>query len=170
MVKFGKDYRKYQVKQWQSSYINYKLLKQEIRSIRNTINAQIDNEGRPESSRVTLGHPSLKPMELVPEEPLIIQEGQDLQSLYNLKYGQELKKFIDLLEKEFRKCYIHFVNQEKELYKKVNGHCYSNDIYSELNLLNVLREIKEILLTLKLTNNLNVFINPLISKRKAFIF
>ena len=169
MVKFGKDYRKYQVKQWQSSYINYKLLKQEIRSIKNTINAQIDNEGRPESSRVTLGHPSLKPMELVPEEPLIIQEGQDLQSLYNLKYGQELKKFIDLLEKEFRKCYIHFVNQEKELYKKVNGHCYCAELYKDYNIINIVNEIKEIYMTLKFTKRLNCFINDNVTAIKKIL-
>ena len=169
MVKFGKEYRKFQVKQWQSSYINYKLLKQEIRSIRNTINSQKDSEGRVESSRVTLGHPSLKPMELVPEETLIIQEGQDLQSLYNLKYGQELKKFIDLLEKEFRKCYIHFVNQEKELYKKVNGHCYCAELYKEYNIINIVNEIKEIYMTLKLTKKLNCFINDNVTAIKKIL-
>ena len=169
MVKYGKDYRRYQVKQWQSSYINYKLLKQEIRSITNTINSQNDMEGRPESSRVTLGHPSLKPMELVPEESIIIQEGQDLQSLYNLKYGQELKKFIDLLEKEFRKCYIHFVNQEKELYKKVNGHCYCSEVYNSYNLINIVNEIKEIYMTLKFTKKLNNFINDNVTAIKKIL-
>ena len=162
MVKFGKEFRKYQVKQWQNSYINYKLLKQEIRSIRNAIDQQNGLGSVPESSRVTLGHPSLKPMELVPEakdEKLIPQETQDLNSLYNSKHGQELKKFIDLLEKEFRKCYIHFVNQEKELYKKVNGHCYSSELYKEYNIINICNEIKEILNTLKFSKRLNCFIN-----------
>ena len=169
MVKFGKEYRKFQIKQWKAYYIDYKSLKQEIRSIIINIERQKDNARGTDASEINLGHPSLKPMELDPDKSIIIQEGQDLQSLYNLKYGQELKNFIDLLEKEFRKSYIHFVNQEKELYKKVNGHCYSNDIYNELNLLNVLREIKEILLTLKLTNNLNVFINDNVTAMKKIL-
>ena len=169
MVKFGKEYRKFQIKQWKAYYIDYKSLKQGIRSIIINIERQKDNARETDASGINLGHPSLKPMELDPDKSIIIQEGQDLQSLYNLKYGQELKNFIDLLEKEFRKSYIHFVNQEKELYKKVNGHCYSNDIYNELNLLNVLREIKEILLTLKLTNNLNVFINDNVTAMKKIL-
>ena len=169
MVKFGKEYRKFQIKQWKAYYIDYKSLKQGIRSIIINIERQKDNARGTDASEINLGHPSLKPMELDPDKSIIIQEGQDLQSLYNLKYGQELKNFIDLLEKEFRKSYIHFVNQEKELYKKVNGHCYSNDIYNELNLLNVLREIKEILLTLKLTNNLNVFINDNVTAMKKIL-
>ena len=169
MVKFGKEYRKFQIKQWKAYYIDYKSLKQGIRSIIINIERQKENARGTDASGINLGHPSLKPMELDPDKSIIIQERQDLQSLYNLKYGQELKNFIDLLEKEFRKSYIHFVNQEKELYKKVNGHCYSNDIYNELNLLNVLREIKEILLTLKLTNNLNVFINDNVTAMKKIL-
>ena len=151
MVKFGKEYRKYQIKQWKENYINYKLLKQEIRNVRSNIDNQKALERGTDASAVDLGHPSLRPLELVPDESINIQEGQDLQSLYNIKYGQELKKFIELLEKEFRKSYIHFVSQEKELYKKVNGHCYSSEIYKEYNILNVFKEIKEIYSTLKLT-------------------
>ena len=80
MVKFGKEYRKYQEKEWKDSYINYKLLKQEIRSIQASIDNQ--NGDRGNSSRVSLGHPSLRPLELVPEDSSIV-EGQDLKSLYN---------------------------------------------------------------------------------------
>ena len=166
MVKFGKEYRKYQEKEWKDSYINYKLLKQEIRSIQASIDNQ--NGDRGNSSRVSLGHPSLRPLELVPEDSSIV-EGQDLKSLYNLKYGQDLKKFIDLLEKEFRKCYIHYVNQEKELYKQVNGHCYCSQMYNNYSLVNIFNEIKQIYLTLKFAKKLNNFINDNIMALKKIL-
>ena len=169
MVKFGKEYRKFQIKQWQNSYINYKLLKQQIKTIRANIDLQNDMTGRDDSSRVSLGHPSLRPIELVPEDNLVVQEGQDLQSLYNLKHGQELKTFIELLEKEFRKCYIFFVNQEKELYKRVNGHCYSSDYYKEYNIANIFKEIKEISTTIKFAKRLNGFINDNITALKKIL-
>ena len=44
MVKFGKDYRKYQVNQWKNEYIDYKKLKQEIKRIRNVISEARKNE------------------------------------------------------------------------------------------------------------------------------
>ena len=169
MVKFGKEYRRIQIKQWQNSYINYKLLKQQIKTIRANIDLQNDMLGRDDSTRVSLGHPSLRPIELVPEDNLVVQEGQDLQSLYNLKHGQELKNFIELLEKEFRKCYIFFVNQEKELYKRVNGHCYSADYYKEYNVANILKEIKEISTTIKFSKRLNGFINDNITALKKIL-
>ena len=169
MVKFGKEYRKYQIKQWKDSYINYKLLKQEIRSIRVNIDKQKAIERGTDASAVELGHPSLKPLELVPDESIVIQEGQDLQSLYNIKYGGELKKFIDLLEQEFRKSYIHFVSQEKELYKKVNGHCYSSRSYNEYNIINIFKEIKDIYATLRLAKKLNCFINDNIMAMKKIL-
>ena len=169
MVKFGKEFRKYQVKQWKDSYINYKVLKQEIRTIRNNIDNAKHQSRETNSTVITdIGHPSLKPLELVPEDSIII-EVQDLQSLYKFRYGNELKRFIDLLEKEFRKCYIHFVSQEKELYKRVNGHCYSTVVYKDYNILNVYNEIKEIALTLKLAKQLNCFINDNVMALKKIL-
>ena len=169
MVKFGKEFRKYQIKQWKDYYINYKLLKQEIRSIRANIDRQKAAERGTESSGFgDLGHPSLRPMELV-EEDFIIQEGQDLESLYKSKYGMELKNFIGLLEKEFRKCYIHFVNQEKELYKMVNSHCYCSKYYKEYNYSNILEEAKEISLTVKFAKKLNCFVNDNVLAMKKIL-
>ena len=169
MVKFGKEFRKYQVKQWKDSYINYKLLKQEIKKIRANIDKikQQDRETY-NTENSDIGHPSIKPLELVPEDSVIL-EVQDLHSLYNLKYGSELKRFIELLESEFRKCYIHFVSQEKELYKRVNSHSYSTDFYKDYNIINVFNEIKEITLTLKLAKQLNCFINDNVMALKKIL-
>ena len=168
MVKFGKEFRKYQVKQWKDSYINYKLLKQEIKTIRNNIDQEKYQRETNSTVITDIGHPSLKPLELVPEDSIII-EVQDLHSLYKFRYGNELKRFIDLLEKEFRKCYIHFVSQEKELYKRVNGHCYGTAIYKDYNILNVYNEIKELSLTLKLAKQLNCFINDNVMALKKIL-
>ena len=159
MVKFGKEFRKYQIKQWKESYINYKALKQEIKAIRANIDNIKHQSGRIDNSGFSdLGHPSLKPMELVPEDDIAL-EVQDLNSLYNLKYGGELKRFIELLDKEFKKFNIHFVNQEKELYKRINGHCYCAEAYKDYNIVSVFNEINEIYVSLKLAKQLNCFIN-----------
>ena len=170
MVKFGKEFRKYQVTQWKDSYINYKLLKQEMKTIRHNIDNSKPKSRRTENTTISadLGHPSLKAMELVPEDSIII-EVQDLHSLYNLRFGNELKRFVDLLEKEFRKSYIHFVSQEKELYKKVNGHCYSIEVYKDYNILNIFNEIKELTLTMKLAKQLNCFINDNVMALKKIL-
>ena len=159
MVKFGKEFRKYQVTIWKNSYVNYKLLKQEIKAIKNNIEHSKDKPLKSESSEIPdIGHPSIKTLELIPEEPISI-EVQDLHSLYNIRYGNELKRFIDLLEKEFRKCYIHFVSQEKELYKRVNAHCYSLSFYKDYVIIDIINEIKEIQITIRLAKQLNCFIN-----------
>ena len=159
MVKFGKEFRKFQIKAWANSYINYKLLKQEIKRIRGNINQLKQNARKTEITVASdIGHPSLKPLELIREDS-VSTEIQDLNSLYNTQYGNELKRFIDLLEKEFRKCYIHFVNQEKELYKKINSHCYRVSIYKDYVLENICNEIKEIKISLGLVKQLNCFIN-----------
>ena len=169
MVKFGKEFRKYQVKQWKDSYINYKLLKQEIRKIKNNIEQEKEQSRPTNLTEISdIGHPSIKPIELVPDDSAII-ETQDLHSLYNRRYGNELKNFIDLLEKEFRKCYIHFVGQEKELYKRVNGHCFASVMYKEYNIINIFNEIKEIVLTVKLAKQLNCFINDNVMALKKIL-
>ena len=169
MVKFGKEFRKYQIKQWKDKYINYKLLKQEIKAIKNNIDQSRNKSRKIDSTVISdIGHPSIKSLELVPEDSISI-EIQDLHSLYNIRHGNELKRFIELLEKEFRKSYIHFVTEEKELYKKVNGHCYSLSLYKDYVTGNICNEIKEIYLTLKLTKQLNCFINDNVMALKKIL-
>ena len=168
MAKFGKEYRKYQVKKWKDSYINYKALKQEIKKIQSNIEQQNQSRQTEIIENNDIGHPSIKPLELVPEDSIML-EVQDLNSIYNLRYGNELKKFVDLLEKEFRKSYIHFVTQEKELYKKVNVHCYSSGLYKDYNILNISHEINELASTLRLAKQLNCFINDNVMAMKKIL-
>ena len=168
MTKFGKEFRKYQVKAWKNSYINYKALKQEIKAIKSNIE-QSKLKSKAESTIISdIGHPSLKPLELVPEDSIAV-EVQDLHSLYNIRYGGELKRFIELLENEFRKCYIHFVNQEKELYKRVNGHSYSISNYRDYIITDICNELKGIRLTVVLAKQLNCFINDNVMALKKIL-
>mgnify|MGYP002624499578 CR=1 FL=1 len=170
MTKFGKEFRKYQVKSWQNSYINYKALKQEIKAIKNNIEqSKIKSKSKGESTIISdIGHPSIKPLELVPEDSIAV-EVQDLHSLYNIRYGGELKRFIDLLESEFRKCYIHFVNMEKELYKRVNSHCYSIPNYKDYVINDICNELRGIRLTVVLAKQLNCFINDNVMALKKIL-
>ena len=168
MTKFGKEFRKYQVKAWQNSYINYKALKKEIKTIKSNIEKP-KSKSKTESTEISdIGHPSLKPLELVPEDSIAV-EVQDLHSLYNIRYGGELKRFIDLLESEFRKCYIHFVNQEKELYKRVNSHCYTIPNYKDYIIDDICNELKGIRLTVVLAKQLNCFINDNVMALKKIL-
>ena len=168
MTKFGKEFRKYQIKAWQNSYINYKLLKQEIKTIKSNIEKP-KLKSKTESTIISdIGHPSLKPLELVPEDSIAV-EVQDLGSLYNIRYGGELKRFIDLLENEFRKCYIHFVNMEKELYKRVNNHCYNIPNYRDYIISDICNELKGIRFTVVLAKQLNCFINDNVMALKKIL-
>ena len=168
MTKFGKEFRKYQVKAWQDSYINYKALKKEIKTIKSNIEKP-KSKSKTESTEISdIGHPSLKHLELVPEDSIAV-EVQDLHSLYNIRYGGELKRFIDLLESEFRKCYIHFVNQEKELYKRVNSHCYTIPNYKDYIIDDICNELKGIRLTVVLAKQLNCFINDNVMALKKIL-
>ena len=170
MTKFGKEFRKYQVKAWQNSYINYKALKQEIKAIKSNIEKpKLKSKSKTESTIISdIGHPSLKPLELVPEDSIAV-EVQDLHSLYNIRYGGELKRFIELLENEFRKCYIHFVNQEKELYKRVNSHCFSIPNYKDYVIADICNELKGIRYTVVLAKQLNCFINDNVMALKKIL-
>jgi hypothetical protein len=170
MTKFGKEFRKYQVKAWQNSYINYQALKQEIKAIKSNIEKpKLKSKSKTESTIISdIGHPSLKPLELVPEDSIAV-EVQDLHSLYNIRYGGELKRFIELLENEFRKCYIHFVNQEKELYKRVNSHCFSIPNYKDYVIADICNELKGIRYTVVLAKQLNCFINDNVMALKKIL-
>ena len=170
MTKFGKEFRKYQVKAWQNSYINYKALKQEIKAIKSNIEKpKLKSKSKTESTIISdIGHPSLKPLELVPEDSIAV-EVQDLHSLYNIRHGGELKRFIELLENEFRKCYIHFVNQEKELYKRVNSHCFSIPNYKDYVIADICNELKGIRYTVVLAKQLNCFINDNVMALKKIL-
>ena len=104
MGKYGKIFRQLQIKEWKDEYINYKLLKQKIKSIKGKIFFELD--------KLEINSANFIP--LIPDNN---EEDQNLNSLYNDKFGDYLKEFVDLLNKEFRKAYVFFINMEKDLFK-----------------------------------------------------
>ncbi len=125
MVKYGKQYREYQIQEWVQHYINYKALKQKIKYIRSKL---------PKEELVSnafLNISNLNSMPLEPDKEII--EDQYLSPLYKLNYGNYLKEFIDLLNNEFHKFYIFFSNTEKQLYKQINMHLYAKDHYDKFS-------------------------------------
>ena len=104
MVKFGKQYRELQIQEWVQHYIDYKVLKQKIKYLKTKL-------PKKEISDDLLNISNLNSMPLEPDNN--IMEDQYLSPLYNLKNGNYLKEFIDLLNEQFHKFYIFFSNTEK---------------------------------------------------------
>ena len=67
-------------------------------------------------------------------------------------------QFTEKLDKEIRKVYIFFINQEKNLYKKINSHLYSKKKYNFYDLKEFLTEFYELNEISKLTLNLSNFV------------
>ena len=86
MGKYGKIFRKLQLEEWKDEYINYKLLKQKIKSIKGKIFFELD--------KIEINSSNLIP--LIPDDN---DDDQTLNALYNDKFGDYLKEFIDLLNK-----------------------------------------------------------------------
>ena len=174
MVKYGKEFRSFQISQWKDSYLNYKLLKREIKSIKNNIDQNIEKLFSRNQTLNGINEPmtesqSLRVANIYVQDMPYNLEIQDLNSLYNLRFGNELKRFINLLDKEFRKCYIFFVNQEKELYKRVNTHCYNSAPNKDSILINICNQIKELSITMKLAKQLSCFINDNVMALKKIL-
>ena len=146
MGKYGKIFRKLQLEEWKDEYINYKLLKQKIKSIKGKIFFELD--------KIEINSSNLIP--LIPDDN---EEDQNLNSLYNDKFGDYLKEFIDLLNKEFRKAYVFFINMEKDLFKKINTHLHAKKSYNNYSLNDILSEIESIRHSAYLTKKLNDFIH-----------
>ena len=90
MVKYGKQYREYQIEEWKAHYINYKALKQKIKQIK----TKLPKEHHP--SNVLFGVSNINPMPLVPDSSSSTED-QNLAPLFKSKYGKYLKEFVDLL-------------------------------------------------------------------------
>ena len=134
-MKFGKKFLKNQIKVWEKEYINYKRLKQIIKSINKKItvfnNNIISNDIIQETEEI--------------KDPLLsngqIDENKNNELLINLK-TEDLKEFfsnfeiennnniyhlydfIQSLDEEFKKVYVFFINQERDLYNQINSFLY----------------------------------------------
>jgi SPX domain protein involved in polyphosphate accumulation len=155
MAKFGKKYKTSQIEEWKSHYINYKAMKQKIKSIKKKI------ESRQRDNTLNLAEEN----SLIPSLNVIpILKGRaslqldDLSLLYRRKYGQDLKEFIELLDSELNKCYLFYIKLEKELFKKVNTHLYTQTNYPNYNTYEIYMEMKKLNKTVFLIKCMNSFI------------
>ena len=88
MVKYGKQYREFQVQEWVKHYIDYKVLKQKIKYLKTKL-------PRREVPNPLINISNLSSMALEPGNN--ITEDQYLSPLYKLENGNYLKEFISLL-------------------------------------------------------------------------
>ena len=161
MVKYGKQYREYQIEEWKSHYINYKSLKQKIKSIR----AKLPKEP---PSNTLFGVTNLNPMPLSPDNPGSTED-QNLAPLYESKYGKYLKEFVDLLNEQFHKFYVFFSNTEKQLYQEINTHLYARDNYQKFTKKQIKSEINSLGVSIYLAKCLNCFINDNLTAVKKIL-
>ena len=161
MVKYGKQYRELQVQEWAAHYIDYKALKQKIKYLKTKLPAL-------ESSNTFIDISNLNSMPLEPDNNNI-EGDQYLAPLFNLKNGNYLKEFIDLLNEQFHKFYIFFSNTEKQLYKKINMHLYSKDNYNKLSKKKIKNEINSLGICIYLAKCLNNFVNDNLTALKKIL-
>ena len=169
-MKFGKRFLRFQIKEWANKYINYKRLKQIIKSINRKItvfnNNIISNDIIQETEEI--------------KDPLLsngqIDENKNNELLINLK-SEDLKEFfsnfeiennnniyhlydfIQSLDEEFKKVYVFFINQERDLYNQINSFLYfKKNIKKEdiKNLINSLLKAVDLAYCLKKYINHNV--------------
>ena len=162
MVKYGKQYRKYQIEEWKPHYINYKALKQKIKQIKE----KLPKEEQP--SNTLFGVSNLNPMPLVPDNP-DSNEDQNLAPLFSSKYGKYLKEFIDLLNEQFHKFYVFFSNTEKQLYQEINTHLYARENYNKFTKRQIKIEMNSLGVSIYLAKCLNCFINDNLTAVKKIL-
>ena len=161
MVKYGKQYRELQIQEWTAHYIDYKALKQKIKYLKTKLPAL-------ESSNTFIDISNLNSMPLEPDNNNI-EGDQYLAPLFNLKNGNYLKEFIDLLNEQFHKFYVFFSNTEKQLYKKINMHLYSKDNYNKLSKKKIKSEINSLGICIYLAKCLNNFVNDNLTALKKIL-
>ena len=156
MAKFGKKFRNSQIEEWKKYYINYKILKQKIKSIKQKIFS------RPRDGTLNIANnrgvmTSLNIIPIVNRTTSLLLD--DLSILYLRKYGEDVKEFIELLDNELNRYYLFYVRIEKELYRKVNGHLYTQTNYLNYNPNEIYNELVQLNKTVYLIKCLNSYIN-----------
>ena len=149
MVKYGKLYRELQLPEFKDKYIDYKKLKQKIKSIRN----ELPQLG---SNSINLRISTNPNIRIRPTVNSSIEEGDNLE---NDNYLALLKEFKNLLNEEFQRCFKFFQLMKKKLHNKLNKHLYTQTNYTSYNLDEFIKEITDLRITIYLAKCLNDFIN-----------
>ena len=147
MVKYGKLYRELHLAEFKDNYIDYKKLKQKIKSIQNTLPNLHNN-----SINITMTSSSnLKIRTTITSEEDESQESDNFLILLN--------EFKNLLNEEFQRFYKFFKSVQKQLHKKLNKHLYTQTNYISYTLDEFIEEVTNIRGTVYLAKCLNEFIN-----------
>ena len=147
MGKYGKLYRQLQIEEFQENYIDYKKLKQKIKSIQNTL-PQI---GHNNSIRINSSNQNMRIRSTVSSSFSELVE--------NDNYTLLLNEFKNLLNEEFQRFYKFFKSIKKHIHKLLNKHLYTQTNYISYNLEEFIQEITNIKATIYLAKCLNEFIN-----------
>ena len=154
MVKYGKLYRELQIKEFKGNYIDYKRLKQKIRSMKQLLprtSQEIITKRTSNNTSIKLNlRSSLSDYD--ESRGVTISSSDD-------KYGNELKEFKDLLDQEFLRCYKFFKKIKKQLHNKINKNLLASTNYSKYNIHEIIKEVGELRKTIYLAKCLNAFIN-----------
>ena len=154
MAKFGKNYRTLQIHEWSTYYLNYKRLKQKIKSIKAKIDKDINDGTYINDINISL----MSSLKVIPIEQRISSSNlDDLNILYKRKYGKDLEEFVEILNEEIFKFYSFYLTLEKELYQKVNNHLYTQTNFLSYNLLDIYNEMNNLNKTAFLIKCLNSF-------------
>ena len=154
MAKFGKNYRTLQIHEWSTYYLNYKRLKQKIKSIKAKIDKDINDGTYINDINISL----MSSLKVIPIEQRISSSNlDDLNILYKRKYGKDLEEFVEILNEEIFKFCSFYLTLEKELYQKVNNHLYTQTNFLSYNLLDIYNEMNNLNKTAFLIKCLNSF-------------
>ena len=152
MAKFGKKYRFLQINEWRSHYLDYKRLKQKIKSIKEKVNKDISNGTN------IFDLEEMPSLNVIPiENRRATLNVNDLTILYTRKYGKELQEFVEILDEELNKYHSFYILLEQELYQKVNNHLYTQTNYQNYSLLDIYSEMNKLHKTAFLIKCLNSF-------------
>jgi len=178
-MKFGKKFLKLQLKEWENKYINYKHLKQIIKSIIRKIkifnNNIVSNDIIQETEEIkdpllSNGQEDNKNNEflnnLKTEDLKEFFSNFDTENNNNIHY---LFEFIQSLDEEFKKVYVFFINQERDLYIQINSLLhYKKNIKEEdsKNLINII--LNAVFLAVNLKKFINYNLTAMIKILKKF--
>ena len=87
-----------------------------------------------------------------------IKDNRKLGSLIDIR-DEVIKNFKEQLDKELKKFYIFFINQERELYLQINKRLHYRSNYSLYNLEEIINEYNELLNIQNLCFNLSFYVN-----------
>ena len=87
-----------------------------------------------------------------------IKDKRKLGSLIDIR-DEVIKNFKEQLDKELKKFYIFFINQERELYLQINKRLHYRSNYSLYNLEEIINEYNELLNIQNLCFNLSFYVN-----------